>query len=930
MLTDWIFLILRTSLLLSLSSCGVLLLIRWKPLMNPHWHRMAWAFVLLQGLLLFPGWYPVNLPEWIVSNAVASLPPLTPHGTSMKVDTSLAWQDEPHKVDRSATSSRSLAKDGTVQHPHRESQNGDSVRQQMLSETLGGNAMYPQAPANGTDLDVRREPRELAARLQTEDGTSQSSLKTAIASDGSDRIGQTESLLNWSGAAVLPWIWLSGVTCMLFVLVGNYLMLMWALRRSRRARPVWDHEMQDLCMELGLNHAVRLRVHSTLGPFLCRTPRSSLVVVPVQLWNRLSPSERIAVLHHELCHLRRGDIWKSLVARLVVALHWFNPLAWLSARKFEESAEWACDAMVAHEKPRRVTQLANALLTAVRGPDVASYGALAATGGPVFQRIRRLLTWQSEGDTYMQKFQWASLLAGVTLLTTLRWQATAEAQSETLNPDNSAEVIIVQDGEAPNVTEQVAATDNEDGSKLEDLASRIITKDNADLAKFVSLLRSPTGRIVMADRAAIQAQEVVSNEDSGSLWEQFVASHFEQKGDTWSIKSDATNDLAEFARACEVGKSELPQVAAVVKEVATALAESSDQAAVLKRFLEHEAAPAYVYHSELQSRLHPGVENIGEALGESVIRTKTGYVVRPARRSQVTRRLAFVERIKPVLGHFHKELAVWSDELADIDAVHHQFKAALANPQFAEFLLLSNVGEETRNPEEDLEGVFWQLEEATDDTAAGLKLNPETDQFKELQANISRFSSIWEHQANLREPLNQLVAQIETKDELHRQLKEFLATDMAVVSLAVEMDYLPVSPEDATREWIAYWVTKNEAGKYEITIESPDELSNQLREFFEQFRELRRRGRAIDEFAAHLDSPTASTALQSFLGKLLLRELMEQSAVKPDVDGLQLWVDAHFEETTEGLVLNDGAGEVIQGMLQEAVELEAELSKADF
>ncbi len=63
-------------------------------------------------------------------------------------------------------------------------------------------------------------------------------------------------------------------------------------------------------------------------------------MVPVRLWNRLTRDERIAVLHHELCHLRRGDLWKALIARIVVALHWFNPVAWFSARRFDESAEW--------------------------------------------------------------------------------------------------------------------------------------------------------------------------------------------------------------------------------------------------------------------------------------------------------------------------------------------------------------------------------------------------------------------------------------------------------------------------------------------------------------------------------------------------------------------------------------------------------------
>ena len=52
--------------------------------------------------------------------------------------------------------------------------------------------------------------------------------------------------------------------------------------------------------------------------------------------------------------------------------------------------------------------------------------------------------------------------------------------------------------------------------------------------------------------------------------------------------------------------------------------------------------------------------------------------------------------------------------------------------------------------------------------------------------------------------------------------------------------------------------------------------------------------------------------------------------MRPDVDGLQLWFDTYFEETAEGLKLLDGSGAEIDAVLQEAAELEEQLSKTDF
>ena len=42
---------------------------------------------------------------------------------------------------------------------------------------------------------------------------------------------------------------------------------------------------------------------------------------------------RRVVLLHELAHVRRGDAGAHILARLALALHWWNPLAWLAWRE---------------------------------------------------------------------------------------------------------------------------------------------------------------------------------------------------------------------------------------------------------------------------------------------------------------------------------------------------------------------------------------------------------------------------------------------------------------------------------------------------------------------------------------------------------------------------------------------------------------------
>lgn len=53
-----------------------------------------------------------------------------------------------------------------------------------------------------------------------------------------------------------------------------------------------------------------------------------------------------AVLTHELGHIKRRDYLTQLLAQLVCALHWFNPLAWVAAARMRVEREHACDDLV--------------------------------------------------------------------------------------------------------------------------------------------------------------------------------------------------------------------------------------------------------------------------------------------------------------------------------------------------------------------------------------------------------------------------------------------------------------------------------------------------------------------------------------------------------------------------------------------------------
>lgn len=930
MFNEWFPFLMRASLLLLISGSCVALLSRIYPLASPRWHRLAWGTVLLQGLVLVPFSLTIEVPEWLATHRFVSGPvpdskaesaatgdaalPVAPSAT--RVDENAAEDSSESRVPPEISDARNVAA--------MEPQHSDAVKSELA-------ALVSTGPDHAALVDGASDRRD--ARLVGDH--SRSSSTTSFETRGSTSMSFASNI-RWT--EWLASVWICGVLGIVGFGLLNYVILNIALMKARPARRCWAKELQDLSLELNLDRSIALDVHPVIGPLICWTPAGHRIVVPVGLWSEFSSDERTAVLHHELSHLRRGDLWKSMLARLILALHWFNPLAWVSARRFDESAEWACDALMASERPARVTQLANALLAATTARDGSPILAMSATGGPLFQRIRRLVSWDHQGDTVMQKCVWGGLLCQMVCLGLFQLNLAEPLAAQTAT---SSEVAVsaaaASTDESAGSNAASTSSDVADGetagesARLKDITDRIVAGDQENLKKFIALMKTPAGQIVMADRAALQAQNATSDLDSVSQWQQFVASHFTQAGSTLTVNADFQSECDAFVSSVNVAEADVAVIAPVLKEVAGALDTSTEPAQILQRFLKHEGAPTFVYIQELRSRLHPGIEDLGEVFAEQLVRNKDGrYVIRPARRAMVEDRLRNIDRVLPMLKRFEEELAAWGNDLANPDKRHGELKAMLADPGFAVYLASRNLSEDDEPNDEHFDDIFYQLEEATSDAPAGLVLNVESEQLKEIEAEMARFRAIQENRSVLEEPLHELVDRLEDSDDLHRRLKEFLKTDLALMIVVREMDYSPVSADEAAREWLSYLVTLDENGKYGITSESPDDLVSQSENFFQQFREVRRRGRTLDEFAAKLTDTELKSAIQTLPGKLLLDELVERSARRPDVDGLQLWFDAHFEETAEGLKLFEWAGGEVDAVLEEAAQLEEQLSKTDF
>jgi beta-lactamase regulating signal transducer with metallopeptidase domain len=115
------------------------------------------------------------------------------------------------------------------------------------------------------------------------------------------------------------------------------------------------------------------------------------VALPIDFEQRFNAAERELILAHEQVHRDRRDNFWNLLACLLAALHWWNPLAWWAARRMRADQELACDAAVLATRPGATADYTRALLAA---HDLTQHGAPMAsrwgTTHPLVERISML------------------------------------------------------------------------------------------------------------------------------------------------------------------------------------------------------------------------------------------------------------------------------------------------------------------------------------------------------------------------------------------------------------------------------------------------------------------------------------------------------------------------------------------------------------
>lgn len=163
--------------------------------------------------------------------------------------------------------------------------------------------------------------------------------------DHGDSAGKTETGILPMLLLGIGKIWFLGAVFALFIKLWNYRLFIARLKQD--SIPVTDSRIMKMLQELSARLSIGKipAIYESVSVF---SP------ITVGLWNPiviLPKEERDMVqyrmiLHHELVHVARRDLWGKWLWQILLCIHWFNPIFYLINRRMNIACELSCDEAV--------------------------------------------------------------------------------------------------------------------------------------------------------------------------------------------------------------------------------------------------------------------------------------------------------------------------------------------------------------------------------------------------------------------------------------------------------------------------------------------------------------------------------------------------------------------------------------------------------
>ena len=231
------------------------------------------------------------------------------------------------------------------------------------------------------------------------------------------------------GAALeawLPWLvamWFVGASAIAIRAFAQWRRLAWLVRNATIPLADCANVLARLRTRFGIRRPVRL-----LGSLGIDTPMlvgwlRPVILLPISMLSGFTPQQIELIIAHELGHVRRWDYLANLLQVVIETILFYHPLVHWISRDVREARESCCDDLVLALAEGSAVVYASALadLEELRLETNVAAPALAASGGVLLTRIRRIVGVQVMHDTLPRTGGWPVVLVlAATLLAVLR------------------------------------------------------------------------------------------------------------------------------------------------------------------------------------------------------------------------------------------------------------------------------------------------------------------------------------------------------------------------------------------------------------------------------------------------------------------------------------------------------------------------------
>ena len=277
-------------------------------------------------------------------------------------------------------------------------------------------------------------------------------------------------------------LWLVGVTILSIRLVVSWTRIKKLARSSSPASETWQRTLARLADAIALRRGVAILESAAVEVPTVIGWLKPLILLPMSTISALKPEEIEMLLAHELAHIRRHDFFVNLLQTAIETLMFYHPAAWWISHRIRIEREHCCDDM-AIETCGSALRYARALTHLEELRAHHSELALAANGGSLLTRVRRLVT--SDDDAASDTSRWgaaaAVLAVVIAVLAIPSMPALAKRNADEQFPSNPPKKAIAAKPSTTTITvESKSATCDKDHDTDADLGDIEINADTPE------------------------------------------------------------------------------------------------------------------------------------------------------------------------------------------------------------------------------------------------------------------------------------------------------------------------------------------------------------------------------------------------------------------------------------------------------------------